>query len=166
MSINKCIISGNLTRDTELRSTASGMQVLNFGIAVNERVKDQDGNWTDKPHFVDCVMFGNRAESVSRFIGKGSKVCIDGKLRYSSWEDKNGGGKRSKLEVVVDEIEFMSLRQDAQPAPAQQYAPQYAPQPAYAPQPMQQGYAPQYAPQPAYGGYHVATAYDDEIPFG
>lgn len=154
MSINKVIVSGNLTRDVELRSTASGMQVLNFGIAVNERVKGQDGNWTDKPHFVDCVMFGNRAESVSRFIGKGSKVCIEGKLRYSSWEDKNGGGKRSKLEVVVDEIEFMSQQQGHQAAPA----------PVYGAQPSNVSYAPQTVPYSA-PQFVEATLYSDDIPF-
>lgn len=114
MSINKVMISGNLTRDPELRSTQSGMQVLGFGVAVNERVKNQrTGEWEDRPNFVDCTMFGNRAESVSRYLAKGSKVAIEGRLRWSQWEDRNGGGKRSKLEVVVDEIEFMSRRDEA-----------------------------------------------------
>ena len=144
------------------------MSVLRFSVAVNDRVKNQQtGEWEDRVNWVDCSMFGSRAEGVSKYLGKGSKVCIEGKLRYSSWEDKNGGGKRSKLEVIVDEIEFMSQRQDAQPAPAPQYAPQYASQPAYAPQPMQQGYAPQYAPQPAYAPAYTTQQglYDTDIPF-
>jgi len=97
MSINKCIISGNLTRDAELRQTQSGMQVLGFGVAVNDRVKNQQtGEWEDHPNFVDCVVFGSRAEPLSRFLSKGSKVAIEGKLRYSSWETKDGQ-RRSKL---------------------------------------------------------------------
>lgn len=109
MSINKVIISGNLTRDPELRQTTSGMPVLGFGVAVNDRRKNQNtGEWEDYPNFIDCTMFGNRAEGVSRFLNKGSKVCIEGKLRWSQWE--RDGQKRSKVEVIVDEIEFLSPR--------------------------------------------------------
>ena len=118
MSINRVELTGNLTRDPELRSTASGTSVLSFGVAVSDRVKNpQTGEWEDRPNFVDCTMWGKRAESVSRFLSKGTKVAIEGKLRWSQWEDKNGGGKRSKLDVVVDEIEFMSQRQDSYSAP-------------------------------------------------
>ena len=106
MSINHCVISGNLGADPELRSTASGTAILSLRVAVNERRKDQSGEWTDYVNWVDAVMFGARAESVSRFLQKGSKVAVEGRLRYSSWE--RDGQKRSKLEVVVDEIEFMS----------------------------------------------------------
>jgi len=111
MSINRVNISGNLTRDPELRATMGGTQVLSFGVAVNDRHKNQQtGEWEDYPNFVDCTMFGNRAEAVSRFLSKGSKVAIEGKLRYSSWE--KDGQRRSKLEVIVDEIEFMSRQQE------------------------------------------------------
>lgn len=110
MSINRVLISGNLTRDPELKATAGGTQVLSFGIAVNDRRRNsQTGDWEDYPNFVDCVMFGARAEAVSRFIAKGAKVAIEGKLRYSSWE--RDGQRRSKLEVIVDEIEFLSRGQ-------------------------------------------------------
>ena len=109
MSINRVIISGNLTRDPELRQTAGGLPVLGFGVAVNDRRKNnQTGEWEDTPNFVDCTMFGTRAQSVMRFLSKGSKVVIEGKLRWSQWE--RDGQKRSKLEVIVDEIEFMSSR--------------------------------------------------------
>lgn len=168
MSINRVILSGNLTRDPEVRQTASDMAVMQFGLAVNDRVKNGD-QWEDRPNFVDCTMFGSRAESVSRFISKGSKVTVEGKLRWSQWE--KDGQKRSKIEVVVDEIEFMSapqsaaqppMQQQAYPQPQyQQPAPQMAPQQGYAPQyqqPMMQQYqAPQYQPQPA--------LYDGDIPF-
>ena len=107
MSINRVNISGNLTRDPELRATAGGTQVLSFGVAVNDRRKNpQTGDWEDYPNFVDCTMFGTRAEAVSRYLSKGTKVAIEGKLRHSSWE--RDGQRRSKLEVIVDEIEFMS----------------------------------------------------------
>lgn len=110
MSINRVIISGNLTRSPELRNTASGMPVLVFGVAVNDRRKNQQtGEWEDCPNFIDCTMFGARAERVSRFLDKGSKVAVEGKLHYSQWETKDGQ-KRSKIDVIVDELEFMSSR--------------------------------------------------------
>ena len=113
MSINRVIISGNLTRDPDLRSTASGMAVLSLGVAVNDRRRNQQtGEWEDYPNFVDCTMFGTRAESLARFLSKGTKVTIEGKLRWSQWE--RDGQKRSKLEVVVDDLEFMSSRNGSQ----------------------------------------------------
>jgi single-strand DNA-binding protein len=113
MSINRVNITGNLTRDPELKSTGSGMAVLKMGVAVNDRRKNpQTGEWEDAPNFIDVVMFGTRAESVSRFLSKGAKVAIEGKLRWSTWEDKDSGAKRSKIEVVVDEIEFLSSRNE------------------------------------------------------
>ena len=103
MSINRVNISGNLTREPELRATQGGTQILTFGVAVNDcRKNPQTGQWEDVPNFVDCVLFGNRAESVSKFIGKGSKVAIEGKLRYSQWE--KDGGRRSKLEALRPRI--------------------------------------------------------------
>ena len=109
MSINRVIISGNLTRDPELRSTASGLPVLGFGVAVNDRRKNQQtGEWEDYPNFIDCAMFGARAEALAKHLSKGAKVSIEGKLRWSQWERE--GQKRSKIEVIVDELEFMSSR--------------------------------------------------------
>ena len=151
-SINKVIISGNLTRDPELRQTASGKTVLGFGVAVNDRRKNQQtGEWEDYPNFIDCTMFGNRAEGVSRFLSKGSKVCIEGKLRWSQWE--RDGQKRSKIEVIVDEIEFMTPRGDvaaASPAPYRAQAPR---EPSGASQQRMSGTEPYQA------------AYDEDVPF-
>lgn len=124
MSINKVLISGNLGRDPELQSTNGGTEVLRFGVAVNDRVKGADGEWTDRPNWIDCVMFGTRAKSVSRFLSKGSKVAIEGKLRWSQWE--RDGQKRSKIEVIVDEIEFMTSSGDGQQAAAHPYQPPIA----------------------------------------
>lgn len=147
MSINKVVISGCLTRDPELRSTQGGMEILALGVAVNDRRKNQQtGEWEDVPNWIDCVMFGNRAKSVSRFLSKGSKVAIEGKLRWSQWE--RDGQKRSKIEVIVDEIEFMASRGDGQHAAAPQTAP--------APHPYQ---------PPIAAPVVDASVYDDDIPF-
>ena len=159
MSINRVNISGNLTRDPELRATASGTQVLSFGVAVNDRRRNpQTGEWEDYPNFVDCTMFGTRAEAVSRYLSKGSKVAIEGKLRYSSWE--RDGQRRSKLEVIVDEIEFMSRGQQGE-AGGYAPAPSYCQQGGYAPAPApQQAPAPMAAPVPP-----AVDVYDEDIPF-
>ena len=123
MSINRVIVSGNLTRDPEVRTTASGNPVMGFGIAVNDRRKNsQTGEWEDYPNFIDCTMFGARAQSVSRFLSKGSKEAIEGKLRWSQWET-NEGQKRSKIEIIVDEIEFMSSISNGAQVPATASAP-------------------------------------------
>ena len=107
MSINRVIISGNLTRSPELRSTSAGLPVMQMNVAVNDRRKDPNtGEWQDYPNFVDCTLFGSRAEHVAKWLSKGSKVAVEGKLRWSQWE--KDGVKRSKIEVVADEIEFMS----------------------------------------------------------
>lgn len=153
MSINRVNISGNLTRDGELRQTQSGTAVLSLGVAVNDRRRNQQtGEWEDVPNFVDCIVFGQRAQGIAQYMTKGAKVAVEGKLRWSSWE--KDGQKRSKLEVVVDEIEFMSRREERQP---QGCAPKAVPQ-AYAPaQAAPQGYAPQQAPQ--------SSLYDEDIPF-
>jgi len=104
------MISGNLTRDPELRATAGGTSVLNFGVAVNDRRKNQQtGEWEEYANFINCVMFGKRADALAQYLTKGQKVAIEGKLSYSQWESQQGE-KRSKVEVLVDEIEFMSSR--------------------------------------------------------
>lgn len=151
MNINIASISGNLTRDAELRQTASGTSVLSFSVAVNERRPDGNGGWTDCPNYINCIVFGKRAESLSRFLGKGTKVAVQGRLHQSSWE--KDGVKRSKVEVVVDQLDLMSQRQSQQPAqqaPAQQPVQQQPYQPAMVNVPQQQ-----VAP----------SMYDEDIPF-
>ncbi len=181
MSINRVNISGNLTRDPEFRQTPSGTGVLTFGVAVNDRRRNQQtGEWEEVPNFVDCVVFGNRAEPLSRFLSKGMKVAIEGKLRWSQWE--RDGQKRSKLEVIVDEVEFLSQRnaggqqgapvaggyaqpqQQAAPAPQQGYAAQVPPVQTPPAQPATQVQAP--APQrPPVQAPPSADVYDEDIPF-
>ncbi|WP_072500562.1 single-stranded DNA-binding protein [Olsenella phocaeensis] len=151
MSINSVHLSGNLTRDSELKTLASGSNVLQFGLAVNERRKSpQTGEWEDVPAFFDCAIFGKRAEKLAPYLAKGTKVAVAGRLRYSSWTDKQSGQKRSKVDVAVDEIEFMS-RTDGRQVPQQrqaQYQPQYRQQ--------QLPYQPQ---------AQANDAYDSSIPF-
>lgn len=107
MSINSVAISGNLTRDPMVRKTSGGTSVMNFCVAVNDRRKDQQsGEWKDVPNYVDCVVLGRRADSLAQYLSKGTKVSIGGKLNYSSWE--KDGQKHSKLEVLVNDLEFMS----------------------------------------------------------
>ena len=107
MSINRVTISGNLTRDAELRQTQGGTSVLSIPVAVNDRRRNpQTNEWEDHANFVDCVLFGRRADALAPKLRKGQKVAIEGKLRYSSWE--RDGQRRSKLEVMVDEDELMS----------------------------------------------------------
>ena len=173
MSINRVNISGNLTRDPELRMTSNGGQILSFGVAVNDRRRNpQTNEWEDYPNFVDCVVFGARAEPLSRFLSKGSKVAVEGKLRYSSWESKEGQ-RRSKLEVVVDEVEFLSSR-NQQPAggyqqqPAQTYQqPGYGAPVAAAPMaaPAPASPAPQQAYQQPVQVPPSNDVYDEDIPF-
>ena len=107
MSINNVTISGNLTRDPQLRGTTSGFSVLNFSVAVNDRRRNKDGEWESYPNFVDCVVIGKRADALSKILEKGMKVCVTGKLHYSSWEDKDTKKTRSKLDVTADEVEIM-----------------------------------------------------------
>ena len=114
-NINKVFLSGNLTRDPELRTTPGGMSVLQMGLACNgARKNQQTGQWEDVPNFFDLVMFGGRAEKVAQIVSKGTKVAIEGKLRWRQWTDQNGQN-RSKVEVMVDEIEVMARAQNSAP---------------------------------------------------
>lgn len=180
--INRVMCTGRLTRDCELRQTQGGSAILTFGIAVNDRRKNpQTGEWEDMPNFIDCVVFGNRATSLAQYLMKGTKVAVEGKLRWSQWE--KDGNRRTKIEVVVDEVALMGG------GPQSQQRPVAAPQrPQNAPQ-MPNGYSasvppqmpPQAAPQqpggyaPAPNGYQqqmpmpqapMPDMYPEDIPFG
>lgn len=107
--INKVFLTGNLTKNPELRKTAGGLAVLDMRIAVNEPTKNSaTGEWEERPNFFGMTMFGSKAESVARYLKRGSKVSVEGKLRWSEWNDANTGEKRSKVEVIVDNLEFMT----------------------------------------------------------
>lgn len=162
--INVVVLTGNLTRDAELIATNGGSSVLKFGIASNRSVKQQNGSYSDVPNFIDCTIFGKRADALANVLTKGMKVSLEGELRYSSWIDKDGNN-RSKLEVVAHNIVLPP--RSSQPASAQPYA-QSKPEQAQQVQTYQQEQIPTYAPAPAYNAPQQAPApdvYDEDIPF-
>ena len=123
MSINRVVITGNLTRDSELRSTSTSISVLRFGVAVNDRrYNSQEQTWEEYANYFDCTMFGVRAEKLKQYLSRGTRVAIEGKLRWSQWE--KDGQKRSKVEIIVDDVVFLSQRSadDQQPNVHQSYA--------------------------------------------
>jgi single-strand DNA-binding protein len=118
VSLNHVTLSGNLTRDPELRATPSGTSVLSLRLAVNDRVKDQStGEWTDRPNYFDVDLFGKRADALAGILTRGMKVAIGGRLRWREWET-NEGGKRQAVTIVADTVELMQQRDGGAPAPA------------------------------------------------
>lgn len=106
--MNRVCLTGRLGRDPDVRATASGNTVLGFSLAVSERRKNhQTGEWEDYTNWVNCTVFGNRAEPLSHILVKGMLVCVEGRLRWSQWE--RDGQKRSALDVVVTELVIPSL---------------------------------------------------------
>lgn len=111
--INRVTLVGRLTRDPELRGLPSGTSVLNLGLAVNGRQKDQSGNWTEKPNFFDVKVFGAQADMLANHLSKGRRIGVDGRLEWSSW-DAQDGTKRSKVEVVAQSVQFLDSRGDGE----------------------------------------------------
>lgn len=165
-SLNQVTLIGRLTRDPECRTFANGGKVAQFGLAVNEKRKDQSGQWVDAPVFVDCKAFNSQyrklADTIEQYLKKGRLVCICGKLTLEQWEDKNGGGRRSKLVVTVNDCQFLESKpQDGGGAPAGGGGqPARQQQPARQPAPSQ----PEYEPMPTGGGEEYPTGGED-IPF-
>jgi len=104
-NLNKVFLIGNLTRDPELRYTPNGTAVVNFGIAVNRRFTDSNGEKKEETCFVRVVVFGKQAESCNQYLSKGRLVFIEGRLQYRSWEV--GGEKRSTLDVIAERVQFL-----------------------------------------------------------
>ncbi len=112
-SINRVVIVGNLTRDPEIRPLPSGSNVVELGVAVNHRYKNrQTDQWVEEPNYFNVVVFGAQGDACAQYLSKGRPVAVDGRLRWSSWEDKNGGGKRSKIDIVADTVQFLGSRGD------------------------------------------------------
>ena len=173
--MNSVALSGNIGRDPEVRATQSGTIILSFSLAVNERVKRGDA-WEDYVNWIDVCMFGRRAESLGNILKGGMKVCVSGRLRYSTWERE--GQKRSKIEVIADDVDIMQRRDNSQTQPNGSYAPQSQQQPNYT---QQQQYAPQNGYQQPTGGYQqynqpqqtggygnvqMPDVYESDMPFG
>lgn len=154
--INRVVISGRLTRDPEVRATSGGTTVMGFGVAVNDRRRNQQtGQWEDYANFIDCTMFGNRADALSRILAKGMLVVCEGRLRWSSWE--RDGQKRSKVEVIVDEVVLPSRSQGGSGVP------DAVPQGSYGQGNYGQGGNP--APAAPVQQPPMEQDYDSEIPF-
>jgi single-strand DNA-binding protein len=112
-SVNKVILIGNLTRDPHTKQLPTQNLVTEFGLAVNRKFKSPEGEDREDVCFVDCAAFGRQAEVIQKYCKKGKSLYIEGRLRYDTWEDKNGHGKRSKLSVVVENFQFLGGRDDA-----------------------------------------------------
>ena len=112
-NINRVVITGNLTRDPELRSTGGGTPVCSLRIASNTRRKNQTtGDWEDKPNYFDVTVWGAQGENCARFLAKGRPVAIDGRLEWREWQDKEGN-TRQNVEIVADSVQFLGSRDDA-----------------------------------------------------
>lgn len=105
---NKVILMGNLTRDVEVRTTPSGQSVANFSLAISRSWKGSDGQQQEQVSYIDCVAWGRAGEILAQYLNKGSAVLVSGRLEQRSWEDKESGGKRSKVEVIVEDFNFVS----------------------------------------------------------
>lgn len=104
-SFNRVILLGNLTRDIEIKHLQSGMSVAEIGIAVNDRRKDQSGNWIEETTFVDVTLWGRTAEVAAEYLGKGSPILIEGRLKLDQWE--KDGQKRSKMRVICEKMQMI-----------------------------------------------------------
>ena len=110
-SFNKVLLIGNLTRDPELRYTSGGTAVASFGLAVNRKFK-QGEEWKDEVCFVDITVWAKQGENCTEYLNKGSQAFIEGRLNYQTWEDKQSGQQRSKLEVVANNVQFLTKQGD------------------------------------------------------
>lgn len=109
-SFNRIILVGNLTRDPQLKFLPSQMAIVEFGMAVNHKYKTKSGEERQDVMFIDCSSFGRGAEVINQYCKKGSQLLIEGRLKFDTWEDKQGGGKRSKHVVVVENFQLMGQR--------------------------------------------------------
>src|SRR5579862_4139418 len=112
-NFNKIILLGNLTRDPQLKYLPSQMAVVEFGLAVNHKFRTKTGEDREEVLFIDCACFGKGGEVINQYCQKGKPLLVEGRLKYDTWEDKQGGGKRSKHSVIVDNFQLMGGRSDA-----------------------------------------------------
>jgi single-strand DNA-binding protein len=110
-NINSVVVTGNLTRDPELRSTPSGTPVCKLRVAVNSRRKDQSGQWVDKPNYFDVTVWGAQGENCANYLSKGRPVAVQGRLDWREWEAQDGS-KRQAIEIIADSVQFLGSRSD------------------------------------------------------
>jgi len=106
-ALNKVMLIGNLTRDPQTKQLPSNTALVEFGLAMSRRFKTQNGEEKEEVCFVDCTAFGKQAEVIAQYRARGKPIFIVGRLKYDTWDDKNGGGRRSKLSVVVENFQFL-----------------------------------------------------------
>ncbi len=164
-SFNQVILLGNLTRDPQLKYLPSQTAVCEFGLACNRKFKAANGEAREEVTFVDCTAFGKQAEVLNQYCSKGKPLFIQGRLKYDSWEDKQGGGKRSKITVVIENFQLIGGRDGATGAPRSEGGEGAAPprqptRPAARPAPAA---GPQTPPDDAFGDEQQFK--DDDIPF-
>ena len=117
-NINRVVLTGNLTRDPELRSLPSGMSVCSLRVACNTRRKNNStGEWEDKPNYFDVTVWGAQGENCARFLSKGRPIALDGRLEWREWQDKEGN-KRQSIDIIADAVQFLGSRDDARAAVA------------------------------------------------
>ena len=105
-NINRVVLTGNLTRDPELRTTPSGTSVCGLRIACNTRRKDASGQWVDKPNYFDVTVWGAQGENCAQYLSKGRPVAVDGRLEWREWEDQQGN-KRQAVDIIADSVQFL-----------------------------------------------------------
>ena len=108
-NVNVVVVTGNLTRDPELRHTGGGTAVCDLRVAVNSRRKDQSGNWVDKPNYFDVTVWGAQGENCANYLAKGRPVAIEGRLDWREWEAKDGG-KRQAVQIIANTVQFLGSR--------------------------------------------------------
>ena len=111
-SFNRVTLIGNLTRDPETRDLPSGTTLCEFGLAMTRHYKTQGGDDREETCFIDCTAFGKQAEVLSQYVTKGRPLFVEGRLKYDQWDDKNGGGKRSKISVIIENFQFLGSRDE------------------------------------------------------
>ena len=122
-NINRVILTGNLTRDPELRTTGGGMPVCSLRIATNSSRKDESGNWVDKPNYFSVTVWGAQGENCAKFLERGRPVAIDGRLDWREYTDKDGN-KREAIEIVADRVQFLGSRDGGDTGNGNRFTPQ------------------------------------------
>src|SRR4051794_10957225 len=112
-SFNRVTLIGNLTRDPQSKTLPSTTNVCEFGLAMSRRYRTQGGEDREEVCFVDCSAFGKQADVIQQYCQKGKQIFVEGRLKYDTWDDKNGGGKRSKLSVIVENFQFLGGRENS-----------------------------------------------------